>query len=103
MKIKRSSGYSADVANMYIPSDVPTYSLSTELSKQVKWVDGKPTDTVTGYQAWFVAKGTEPFKVKFSNKIDLPPMLAKVKLHNLEACEVGHNVYFKAHGIEVVK
>ncbi|MCT3585941.1 hypothetical protein EFR95_06240 [Lactobacillus amylovorus] len=103
MKIKRKSGYSKDVATMYIPSDVSTYSLSTDLSKQVKWLDGKPTDEVTGYQSWFIAEGTEPFKVKFTNKVELPAMLTKVKLQDLEACEVGNNVYFKAKGIEVSK
>lgn len=103
MKIKRKSGYSKDVAKMYIPSDTQIFSLSTELTQQVKWVDGKPTNEVTGYQAWFVAEGTEPFKVKFAKKVNLPEMLTQTSLENLEACEVGSNVYFKATGIEVIK
>ena len=103
MKIKRTSGYSKDVAKLYIPGDVFTYSLSTDLSKQVKWIDGKPTNEVTGYQSWFIAEGTEPFKVKFTNKVELPAMFTKVKLQDLEACEVGSNVYFKANRIEVSK
>ena len=48
MKIKRTSGYSEALAKMYIPSDVSTYSLSINLDTQVKWVNGKPTDEVTG-------------------------------------------------------
>lgn len=103
MKIKRTSGYSKDVAKMYIPGNTFTYSLSTDLSKQVKWIDGKPTDEVTGYQSWFIAEGTKPFKVKFTNRVELPAMFTKVKLQDLEACEVGNNVYFKANGIEVSK
>ena len=103
MKIKRTSGYSKDVAKMYIPGNTFTYSLSTDLSKQVKWIDGKPTDEVTGYQSWFIAEGTEPFKVKFTSRVELPAMFTKVKLQDLEACEVGNNVYFKANGIEVSK
>lgn len=103
MKIKRKSGYSLEVAKLYVPSDVRNFSLSTELIKQVKWIDGKPTNEVSGYQAWFVAEGTEPFKVKFSKKINLPEMLSQVTLMNLEACEVGSNVYFKATGVEVTK
>ena len=103
MKIKRTSGYSKDVAKMYIPGNTFTYSLSTDVSKQVKWIDGKPTDEVTGYQSWFIAEGTEPFKVKFTNRVELPAMFTKVKLQDLEACEVGNNVYFKANGIEVSK
>ena len=87
----------------YIPSDVSTYSLSINLDTQVKWVNGKPTDEVTGYQCWFIAEGTEPFKVKFPNKVSLPSMFTKIKFQNLEACEVGNNVYFKANGLEVMK
>ncbi len=103
MKIKRKSGYSEELAKMYISSDVSIYSLSVNLDTQVKWVNGKPTDEVTGYQCWFIAEGTEPFKVKFPNKIDLPPMFTKIKFQNLEACEVGSNVYFKSNGIGVIK
>ncbi|NRN72620.1 hypothetical protein IMAU80627_01163 [Lactobacillus helveticus] len=103
MKIKRNSGYSKGVTEMYIPHNAPTYSLSTKLTKQVKWVDGKPTDKVTGYQAWFIAEGTEPFKVKFTNNIKLPAMLTMVEFQNLEACEVGNNVYFRAEEIKEVK
>ena len=91
MKIKRTSGYSEALAKMYIPSDVSTYSLSINL------------DEVTGYQCWFIAEGTEPFKVKFPNKVSLPSMFTKIKFQNLEACEVGNNVYFKANGLEVMK
>ena len=103
MKIKRTSGYSEALAKMYIPSDVSTYSLSINLDTQVKWVNGRPTDEVTGYQCWFIAEGTEPFKVKFTNKVSLPSMFTKIKFQNLEACEVGNNVYFKANGLEVMK
>lgn len=103
MKIKRNSGYSADVAKVYVPNDVGIFSLSTELTKQVKWSEGKPTDEVTGYQAWFVAEGTEPFKVKFTTKVQLPKMLTQISLTNLEACEVGSNVYFKATDIEAIQ
>lgn len=46
MKIRRNSGYSKEVAKMYIPSDVQIFSLSTELTKQVKWIDGKPTNEI---------------------------------------------------------
>lgn len=103
MKARRSSGYSENLAKLYVPIDITIYSLSEELNTQVKWIDGKPTNDVTGYQCWFIAKGTEPFKVKFPTQIALPPMLSKVKLQNLEACEVGRNVYFRAKAIEVIK
>lgn len=102
MRTKRNSGYSTDVAKIYVPNDVKIFSLSTELIKQVKWVNGKPTDEITGYQSWFVAEGTEPFKVKFTKKFNLPEMLKQISLTKLEACEVGSNVYFKADGIEVI-
>ena len=102
MKIRRNSGYSKEVAKMYIPSDVQIFSLSTELTKQVKWIDGKPTNEINGYQAWFVAEGTEPFKVKFTKRVSLPKMLNQISLTNLAACEVGSNVYFKATDLEVI-
>lgn len=103
MKIKRTSGYSEELAKMYISSDESIYSLSVNLDTQVKWINGKPTDEVIGYQCWFIAEGKEPFKVKFTNKVSLPSMFTKIKLQNLEACEVGNNVYFKASGFEVMK
>lgn len=103
MKTKRLSGYSSSLAKIYVPDDVKIFSLPTELTKQVKWIDGKPTYEITGYQSWFVAKETEPFKVKFTKKVNLPEMLKQISLENLEACEVGSNVYFKATGIEVIK
>ena len=83
MKIKRTSGYSKDVAKMYIPGNTFTYSLSTDLSKQVKWIDGKPTDEVTGYQSWFIAEGTEPFKVKFTNRVELCLLKSNFKILKL--------------------
>ena len=36
MKIKRKSGYSEELAKMYISSDVSIYSLSVNLDTQVK-------------------------------------------------------------------
>jgi hypothetical protein len=103
MKIKRISGYSKDVAKMYVPNDEPIYCVSSQLSEQVKWQDGKPTGEIAGYQAWFVAQDTEPFKIKFSKQVKLPAMFTQVKLDDLEACEVGNQVYFRAKDIEAMK
>ena len=103
MKIKRNSGYSEPTAKLYIDSHESIYSLSNELIAQVKWVDQKPTDEIIGYQAWFIGENTEPFKVKFTDRISLPPKFTKVKFQTLEECEVGNNVYFRAKGIEVGK
>lgn len=103
MRARRNSGYSANLAKEYIPTEAIIYSLSTGLSQQVKWVEGKPTDEVTGFQAWFITEGSEPFKVKFTNKIDLPKYLTKISFEDLQACEVGSNIYFKANNIKEIK
>lgn len=103
MRVKHNSGYSESTAKLYIDSHQSIYSLSNELIIKVKWVDHKPTDEITDYQAWFIGEETEPFKVKFTDRISLPSQFTKIKFQALEACEVGNNVYFRAKGIEVEK
>lgn len=100
MRKRSRSGYSKEVAEENLFTSKPIISLSTELTTQYKWVDGERSDTVIGYQAWFVQEGTEPFKIKFEKKPTLPPFLSEVALENLEGCEVGNNVYFRAKGFK---
>lgn len=96
-------GYSTDTANSYVDQTQPIQSLSTKLEPQFKFKDGKPTEEVTAYKAWFSQQGVEPFQVKFSEEVKLPKYLALVEFDNLQACEVSYNVYFRADSIKEVK
>ena len=99
----RKSGYSATTAKQYIDEKQPIHCLSTEFEPQMKFEDGQPTGEVNAYKAWFSQKGLPPFQVKFENEIELPPYLSVISFENLEACEVGYNVYFRGHSIKEVK
>lgn len=99
----KKQGYSAETAKLFIDSNKKTYSLSTELEAQEKFVDKKPTGEIIAYKAWFTQEGLPPFSVKFENKIDLPKYLAVIEFENLMACEVNYNIYFKAVGIKEIK
>jgi len=41
--------------------------------------------------------------VKFESEVTLPAYMTMVEFENLEACEVGYNVYFRATNIKEVK
>lgn len=99
----RKGGYSANTANEYIDNKQGIYCLSTELETQIKFEDGQPTGEIIAYKAWFSQKGLPPFCVKFENEIELPSYMALVQFDNLQACEVGFNVYFKAENVKGIK
>lgn len=99
MRTKKNSGYSEEVANIYITKDTEVILLSTEPEERVKWVDNKPTNEVTGYRI-LCGMPDDYFYVKLDKKIKLPPFKSDVKFQKLEACEVQGNVYFRAEGVE---
>lgn len=99
----RKGGYSANTANEYIDNKQGIYCLSTELETQIKFEDGQPTGEIIAYKAWFSQKGLPPFCVKFENEIELPTYMTLVQFDNLQACEVGFNVYFKAENVKGIK
>lgn len=101
--MNRKGGYSANTANEYIDNKQGIYCLSTELETQIKFEDGQPTGEIIAYKAWFSQKGLPPFCVKFENEIELPSYMALVQFDNLQACEVGFNVYFKAENVKGIK
>ncbi|GFG47269.1 UNVERIFIED_CONTAM: hypothetical protein KB571_07170 [Streptococcus canis] len=100
---KRKAGYSAVTAKEYIDFKQAVHSLSTELEPQIKFEDGQLTGEIIAYKAWFTQEGLEPFQVKFEKEVELPSYISIIEIENLEACEVGYNVYFKADGIKEVK
>ena len=81
----RKSGYSANTATEYIDNKQAIYCLSTELEPQIRFEDNQPTG------------------VKFNSEVTLPPYMAMVTFDNLQACEVGYNVYFKADELKEIK
>ena len=99
----RKSGYSTNTASEYIDSKQGIYCLSTELETQIKFEDGQPTGEIIAYKACFSQKGLPPFRVKFENEIELPSYMTLVQFDNLQACEVGFNVYFKAENVKGIK
>lgn len=99
----RKGGYSANTANEYIDNKQGIYCLSTELETQIQFEDGPPTGEIIAYKAWFSQKGLPPFCVKFENEIELPSYMALVQFDNLQACEIGFNVYFKAENVKGIK
>ncbi|MEO1769189.1 hypothetical protein [Candidatus Enterococcus ferrettii] len=99
----QKSGYSTETAKKYIDKNQPVISLSTELELQYKFEDGKRTDEITGYKAWFSQEGLPPFTVKFTNKINLPKYMTLIQFENLVGIEIRYDVYFKADNITEVK
>ena len=105
MKIKpqnRKGGDSNQIAEQYVNLQAPIHLLSDELEAQQKFEDGKPTDEIVAYKAWFGQRGLPPFQVKFLEKPALPEYLSLITLDNLQACEVNYNVYFRADGLKEV-
>ncbi|MCK1191657.1 hypothetical protein MXZ21_07680 [Streptococcus uberis] len=102
-KIIRKNGYSTETAKQYIDFKLPIYSLSSKLDPQMKFEDGQPTGEIISHKAWFSQLGLPPFQVKFESEVSLPTYMSIVEFKDLEACEVGYNVYFRAGGIKEVK
>lgn len=99
----RKGGYSVNTANEYIDYKQGIHCLSTDLEPQIKFEDNQPTGEIIAYKAWFSQKGLPPFTVKFETEVELPTYMALVQFDNLQACEVGFNVYFKADNVKEVK
>lgn len=104
MKVKQQrGGYSVEIPKKYLDAKSAIISLSTELEPQMVFEDKKPTEEVAAYKAWFAQKGLPPFIVKFNEQVELPEFLSVVSFDNLQGCEVGYNVYFRADGLKEVK
>lgn len=101
MKTLSSGSYNEYNASQFVNLNEVCISLSTEFRKTFKYVDGKRTDEISGYKAWFVQEGTDPFEVKFASEPKLPKFGSEVKLLNLEACIFNNNVYFRASGLKL--
>ncbi|HEM4146774.1 TPA: hypothetical protein U2B24_001843 [Streptococcus suis] len=99
----RKGGYSTNTATEYIDVKQAIHCLSVELEPQIKFEDNQPTGEIIAYKGWFSQKGLPPFMVKFESEVTLPAYMTMVEFENLEACEVGYNVYFRATNIKEVK
>ncbi|MDG4975106.1 hypothetical protein OGZ44_12715 [Lactococcus lactis] len=101
--LKRQSGYTSNLASQIVDASKSIHSLSLELTPQFKFIDKVRTEEVVAYKAWFAQSGLPPFEVKFEKNVKLPDFLALVTFEELQACEVGYNVYFKALNAKEVK
>ena len=99
---KRQGGYLTDLANNILDASKPIHSLSIELEPQFKFEDKQRTDEIVAYKGWFTQAGLPPFEVKFENQVKLPSYLSVISFENIQACEVGYNIYFKAKDIKEV-
>ena len=99
----RANGYSSETVWKNLDKNLPIYSLSTDLTPQYEWQNGKPTDKVIGYRAGFTQEGAEYFEVKFPKQITLPKYMSIVSFEGLEAFETRYDVYFKATDVKEVK
>ncbi len=99
---KRQGGYSTELATNILDSSKPIHSLSIELEPQFKFEGNQRTDEVAAYKGWFSQAGLPPFEVKFENQVKLPSYLSVISFENIQACEVGYNIYFKANDIKEV-
>ncbi|MFR4204588.1 MAG: hypothetical protein ACLT12_08215 [Lactococcus lactis] len=100
---RKGGGYSRDTANNYVSSSKPILSISVTLDPQYKFEEKRRTDEVIAFKAWFSQEGLPPFTVKFDNEIELPKYGSLIEFENLQACEVGYDVYFKADNLKAVK
>ncbi|MGK9326854.1 hypothetical protein [Aerococcus urinaeequi] len=106
MKIQHNytrGGYSEKTAEKYISNNEDILCLSENLQPQQEFIDGKPTNRIASYKAWFTQRGLPPFEVKFMTAFDLPPYLTKVTFKKLEGFEGKREVYFRAESILVQK
>lgn len=102
VKIKMSSGYSAEVLRKYIAGDEDVFLAGVVVETQYKFVDGKRTDDISGYQVYIATNNLNPFKIKFESEPDLSGLKIgdKVTLVDAQAIEIRGNVYFKANAIK---
>lgn len=68
MKARRTSGYSEEVASVYVSKDTDVVLLSTKPEPQVKWENHKPTDEITGYRV-LCGMPDNYFYVKFDKRL----------------------------------
>ncbi|HFI0667721.1 TPA: hypothetical protein ACGO4I_001156 [Streptococcus suis] len=99
----KQNGYSTTIASEYIDLKQAIYSISTKLEPVLKFENKRPTGEIIAYRAWFSQKGLPPFSVKFTTDVDLPGYMSIIQFDDLQACEVGNNVYFKASDLKEIK
>lgn len=97
------TGYNVEAVWENLDKSKPIYSLSTELTPQYVWEDGKRTDKIISYKAGFTQEGAEYFQVKFPKKVNLPRYMSVVTFDNITAFQMRYDIYFKADDVKEVK
>ena len=85
------TGYNVEAVWENLDKSKPIYSLSTELTPQYVWEDGKRTDKIISYKAGF------------TQKVNLPRYMSVVTFDNITAFQMRYDVYFKADDVKEVK
>lgn len=59
--LNTANSYSGATSALYIDENKSIINVSSEIEKQYNWIDGKRTDEVVGYRAYFAQEGVNPF------------------------------------------
>ncbi|MBS4751156.1 hypothetical protein GMA11_08075 [Granulicatella sp. zg-ZJ] len=101
--MNKKNNYTKTLANEAL-NGLSLYLVGPHVVPQKKYVDGKVTDEITGYQVWCATREDNPFKIKFNaeDKPDLRELEIgdEVIFENLEAIQINNKIYFRATGIE---
>lgn len=103
-KFNKNTGYSNTLASEYV--DIENEFVVVSDVEEVEKYDSA-SNSYTGeysHSTVYLAQdgAPQPIKVKVINEKLKLDFLQKVKLDNLEACEVNKMIYFRANKIEVI-
>ena len=103
-KFNKNTGYTTMLATEYV--DVENeFIVVSDVEKVEKYdsINNSYTDEYSQSTVYLAQEGApQPIKVKVINDKLKLDFLQKVKLNNLEACEVNKMIYFRADKIEVI-
>lgn len=104
MRAFKNSGYSNEIGEKYIDIFQPVIFLSSYVEKQYKYENNQRTETIDGYKYWFIQAGLNPFKVKFSKKLNEGlNLFDEISFEEFEGIEIRGNVYFRAKDVKSFK
>lgn len=93
MKARRTSGYSEEVASVYVSEDTDVVLLSTKPEPRVRWENHKPTDEIIGYRSQVLQlvyrRQSEYLKSHDNINKQFPPVV--VTIDELSALTTGAN------------
>lgn len=103
-KFNKNTGYTTMLATEYVDIE-NEFIVVSEVAKIEKYdsVNNSYTGKYSHSTVYLAQDGApQPIKVKVINDKLKLDFLQKVKLENLEACEVNKMIYFRAEKVEVI-